>query len=183
MTSKHLNFIMPTKYVLYFTGFLLLVSAISASTGIRYNHSESYPLGFWIVSGGYQTWSKGQTILFCPGSEAVFREAKERGYLSDSFYCDSGIAPLIKKVIAVSGDQVVINRHGIVINGNFVEDSQPFAKDASSRDLPLVEIDEELADNQVIIFSDYHPLSFDSRYFGAVDSRQIRGVVSPLWTW
>lgn len=183
MIAQYLNSTRPAKHVLYFAGFLLLVSAIAAAAGVRYNHSESYPLGFWMVSGEYQAGSKGQMVLFCPGSETVFSEAKERGYLSDSFYCDSGIAPLIKKVVAVPGDQVVINQNGITINGGFVEGSQPFAKDGSGRDLPLAVTDAALANNQVIIFSDYHPLSFDSRYFGAVDSRQIKGVVSPVWTW
>lgn len=182
MTAQYFNSTRPTKHVLAFAGLFLVICGIAWGSGVRYNHTESYPLGFWMLSDDYKAGDKGQLVIFCPGTEKVFSEAKERGYLSDG-YCGSGIAPLLKKVIAVEGDQVVITRSGISVNGEFVAGSQPFSKDALGRDLPFKETNLILANAQVVLYSDYHSRSFDSRYFGVVDGGQIEGVITPVWTW
>jgi type IV secretory pathway protease TraF len=43
--------------------------------------------------------------------------------------------------------------------------------------------DYRLAAGEVLLMSDYSPLSFDGRYFGPIPRAQIQGVVQPVWTW
>ena len=49
--------------------------------------------------------------------------------------------------------------------------------------MPHYETDCTLKDNQVLLMSDYNPLSFDGRYFGPINRAQIRSVIRPVLTW
>jgi type IV secretory pathway protease TraF len=40
-----------------------------------------------------------------------------------------------------------------------------------------------LRDGEALFLSDHLPRSFDARYFGVQDMRQIVEVVRPVWTW
>ncbi len=160
----------------------IVVSVAAWLVGIRYNHTDSYELGFWRIVSDYQANQKGSTVLFCPQSEGWFSEAKERDYIGAG-YCDSGLEPLLKKVIADAGDLVVINERGISVNGEFIQNSQPSFADGLGREMKINKADQVLAGDQVVLFSDYNNQSFDSRYFGIVDGSTIEGVVAPVWTW
>lgn len=170
------------KIFAYLVLIFFVVSVAAWLVGVRYNHTDSYELGFWRIVGDYKADYKGFTVLFCPRSEGWFNEAKQREYIG-SGYCDSGLEPLLKKVIADAGDRVVINERGIRVNGHFIQNSQPFFSDGLGREMKINKANQVLEDNQVVLFSDYNHQSFDSRYFGIVDGSTIEGVVAPIWTW
>ena len=183
MIGNYWNSSRPTKHLFILSGMLLLISGIAWLSGVRYNQTESYPLGFWVLSGGYQEGSKGVLVLYCPSDSEIFETARERGYLASGYHCESGIAPLLKKVIAVKGDKVSISGKGIFVNDSFIADSVPFKKDGLGRDLPSLAVEEVLSKNQVLLYSDYNSRSYDGRYFGVVNEDGIEGLIKPVFTW
>jgi type IV secretory pathway protease TraF len=40
-----------------------------------------------------------------------------------------------------------------------------------------------LVENELFLLSNTNPASFDSRYFGPIDTAAVLGVARPLWTW
>jgi conjugative transfer signal peptidase TraF len=78
---------------------------------------------------------------------------------------------------------VTVTPTGLLVNGRPVPNSQPLAVDRQGRPLP------RLASGRYVVrpgalwvVSSYSRFSFDSRYFGPVETRQVRASVQPLWT-
>jgi type IV secretory pathway protease TraF len=87
-------------------------------------------------------------------------------------------ALLIKPVAASTGDVVCRHRSIVTINGR----AAAFARtaDASGRPLPKWTGCIRLDARGVFVLS-AEPLSFDSRYFGPIDRRNVLGTASPVW--
>ncbi|MBM4202376.1 MAG: conjugative transfer signal peptidase TraF [Gammaproteobacteria bacterium] len=146
--------------------------------GVRVNTTASFPVGlYWQLQ---RSAGKGDLVLFCPPAESVFLTALARGYLSPGF-CQSGSSPLLKRVVAIGGDHVVITPTGTTIKGVVVPNSRQRALDPAGRPLPQFRLDLVLPKGQVLLLSDHHAASFDSRYFGLVAATHLRGVVIPVW--
>jgi conjugative transfer signal peptidase TraF len=88
--------------------------------------------------------------------------------------------PLLKRVVAVSGDRVCRSRGLVLINGEAV--AEALEQDRNGTPLPVWEGCSTLFAGQVFVVQP-HPFSFDSRYFGPVNECQIIGVARPIWTW
>jgi conjugative transfer signal peptidase TraF len=90
---------------------------------------------------------------------------------------------LIKQVVAAAGDTVDINKNGVWINGQPLENSQQLNVDKSARPLPaLVLTDYQLKEDEFLLMSTYSKNSFDGRYFGLIKAGQISNVVVPVFT-
>ena len=168
------------KALLLALGFATASVIGSALAGARVNSTKSLPLGlYWTVNAPPR---KGALVMFCPPKSPVFDEAKTRGYI-DAGFCSGGYRQMIKKIVAVKGDQVAISDKGVFVNGQLLENSKPRTEDPGARPMPRYETDCTLKDNQVLLMSDYNPLSFDGRYFGPINQAQIRSVLRPVFTW
>lgn len=160
---------------------LILFAAAGAAglAGARVNTTPSLPRGlYWVQS---QKPHKGSLVLFCPPNSQIFREAKARGYLSAGF-CASGSEALLKRIVAVEGDQVAMSEQGVTVNGQRLARSAPLKTDPAGRPLPVFKAERTLAAGQVLLMADSHPQSFDGRYFGPVDEGAVKAVVMPVWT-
>ena len=107
-----------------------------------------------------------------PFTAAVLAAA--RGYLPLN-------VPLLKQVLAVGGTSVCSNAGIINVAGKPL--ARPLDADSKGRSLTAWMDCRELAADELFLLNSGVPTSFDSRYFGPVKAADVRGRVTPLWTW
>ena len=145
--------------------------------GVRFNSSPSMPVGLYVVTSD----EHANLVEFCP-SEPFATFSIARGY-RDSGVCVDGAAPLLKPIVAVSGDVVDLSDHGISVNGRLLPNTAPLRQDSKGRPLEAWAFGRyAVASGTVWVASSYHPRSFDSRYFGPVSISAIRHRLKPLIT-
>jgi len=89
-------------------------------------------------------------------------------------------ALLIKPVVATANDHVCTCDGALLVNGA-VMGAVP-TEDSAKRPLPRATDCGALAEGLVFVASHYAK-SFDSRTFGPVSLSELRGTVTPLWTY
>lgn len=145
--------------------------------GIRFNSSPSMPVGLYMVTGD----EHAKLVDFCP-SEPFASFSIARGY-RDFGVCIDGGAPLLKPVVAVSGDVVELSARGISVNGSLLPNTAPLRQDSKGRPLEAWAFGRyAVAIGTIWVASSYHPRSFDSRYFGPVHTSAIRHRLKPFIT-
>lgn len=145
--------------------------------GLRINGSPSLPIGFYMTSSE----PDAHLVEFCP-AEPFASLALSRGY-RDPGVCSDGGAPLLKPVVARASDLVQVSGAGIAINGHLLPNTAPLLADTKGRPLtPWPPGRYTVEPGSVWVASSYSGRSFDSRYFGPVAIRSIRGHVRPLLT-
>ena len=164
------------------TGCLVMALFVSAQlAGIRINTTHSYPPGIYLKT--HDPIEKGAMVIFCPPDTPPFKEARERSYIGSGF-CPGGYEYMIKKILATSGDHIVISPEGVTVNGKLLQNSKPMVTDTDGRALPHLTSDiSSLGQGEVLLMSDFSQKSFDGRYFGLVDRSTVISVVWPLWVW
>ncbi|BCT69509.1 S26 family signal peptidase [Nitrosospira sp. NRS527] len=153
---------------------------IGASTaGLRINYTASAPRGLWIErSIDNPVLQRGMLVSICPPPQPVVHAIVERGLLPVGNCPDTQVAPLLKSIAAIPGDRIKL-QHGspAIING------VPLPNTSALPSMPAWADGEYLVQpGQIWIFSSYSKRSFDSRYFGPVDSNAVRGEATPLLT-
>jgi conjugative transfer signal peptidase TraF len=161
------------------TGLLILITAIAA--GLRINGTHSFPVGLYLATSKRP--EKGDLVFLDPPSLPLFALAKERGYLGAGF-SPAGCNALIKRLSGVAGDRITINAAGVEVNGIRLANSVPCSCDGAGRPLqPYLLKDHILGQDEVLLMSEYSPISFDARYFGPLSETTIKSVIKPLLTW
>jgi conjugative transfer signal peptidase TraF len=145
--------------------------------GVRVNLSGSLPIGLYRIS----TAADANLVEFCPPSPfsqlSVLRQYRYPGN------CPDGDNPLLKPVIANAGDIVVFSKAGLQVNGTLLKNTAPRPVDSKFRPLLRFPFGVYRVDPGTIwVASTYHPLSFDSRYFGPISLALIRHRLKPLFT-
>ena len=132
------------------------------------NASPSVPTGlYWIT---YASPKRGDIVLV-ELPEPYRTIADHRGYLPKNL-------PALKRVRALSGDDVCRFGRKISINGEAVSVAQLL--DVHGLKLPEWSGCRRLKLDEVFLLSD-HPKSFDGRYFGPVHQSAITGIAHPVW--
>ncbi len=145
--------------------------------GIRINCSPSLPVGLYKTS----RIGSASLIEFCP-AEPFASLAISRGY-RDRGTCGDGATPLLKPVVARTGDVVTVSEQGIEVNGKLLPNTAPLRTDTHGRPLTAWPFGRYVvADDTVWVASSYNSRSFDSRYIGPVPTSGIRDYVRPLLT-
>lgn len=153
--------------------------------GARINRTNSLPKGlYWVVDKPPE---RGDIVAFWPRDTAAMREAKRRGYILPGVYNrvdGKGYGLLLKQLMGMPGDIVSITDDGVTINGSLVPNTKPLDADNVGDPLPRLRFtDYRLSGNEVLLISDHLSRSFDGRYFGVQERRQIVETVRPLFTW
>lgn len=149
--------------------------------GVRVNATKSIPLGIYWITGEPVT--KNVYVIFCPPTEESFLEARKRGYLAAGF-CDGELGYMMKKVLAAKGDTVLFSESGVQVNGETLPLSARMPADKFGRAMPFPTPGPHLLkEGDLLLMSDVNPKSFDSRYFGLVNRKQIKSVITPIFTW
>jgi conjugative transfer signal peptidase TraF len=133
-----------------------------------WNGSNSAPVGLYLLGG--KRVQKGEFVLVHP-PDAVVSLISSRGYLPLGM-------PLLKRVVALAGDEVCRKNNRILINGELA--AIALTADAEQRKMPQWQGCIILRPAEIFLLNN-HPNSFDGRYFGAIESQYVIGVATPLW--
>lgn len=157
-----------------------VVAAVAAGGwfgGLRLNLTPSEPLGLWRIVPLDRPAAVGDLIFVCPPvSIAAF--GLERGYFRWGS-CPSGVAPLIKMVVATAGARIVISGE-VEIDGAPLLHSWLSSRDGAGR--PLVPWSGGVVPAGWIFLHSSFAGSYDSRYFGPVPEAGLLGLARPLLT-
>lgn len=134
-----------------------------------YNKSESAPLGWYRIDPSGQI-KKDALVAAFPPDDARELAAK-RGYLPAH-------VPIIKTVWALAGDEICAENNVVSVAGKPHLIAQDI--DSAGRKMPSLEGCSTLGDREVFLVSSRTDSSFDSRYFGAVERKNILGVAHYL---
>lgn len=129
-----------------------------------WNASASAPLGLYLVRPGAHV-KKGQMVIArLPFFYRIM--AAQRRYLPER-------VPLVKRIAAGPGDRVCARADTITVNGTVV--AKRLAADAHQRSMPWWNGCTLLQEGQVFLLMAEHSGSFDGRYFGVSEKRDIVG--------
>lgn len=147
------------------------------------NFTDSMPKGYYsIVERNPASVTNEEIVTFCPDHTVYLSESFARRYLLPA---ESGencwVTPLLKVVGAKTGDHVHADENGIVVNGVVLAHSGSQPRDGFGQDMKIWRYDGIVPEGKVVLVNPMD-LSFDSRYFGMVDTKQIREKVVPFWT-
>ncbi len=149
---------------------LLLTAACPPVPRLVWNASDSAPRGLYSVSPGRALDPGDMVVARTPPPWRMF--AARRHYLPANI-------PLVKRVVAVSGDEVCARGEAISING--LPAVTRLAEDARGRVLPWWEGCVRLRRGEAFLLMAEAPASFDGRYFGITSARDIVGRAQLLW--
>lgn len=167
--------------VLFISAGIFLSAAVLRVSGIYYNNTPSFPVGFYKIIDAPV--GRGAYVSFCPPQGQVFDMAMARNIISMGD-CPGGYGKLLKRVLALSGDTVSIEAAGITVNDGWLPNSAQVNADIDGFDLPQYSMARKvLDDSEYLLMSDVNPHSFDARYFGLIAGTQIQHVVEPFFTW
>lgn len=160
----------PLIYSVLIVCLLAVVCVLFASRKLVRNSTDSLPHGIYYVSKK-DTYSRGDIVSF-PVPEEVGGMVIDRGWLKEG-----GV--LLKKIAALPGDEVCVEGSTLTIN------SEPKAGiksvDSQGRPLPKYESCGPLGKDEIFLLHPEDEESFDSRYFGPVATKEIKGAAKPLW--
>ncbi len=115
------------------------------------------------------------------------RLARERGYIFDGMFNRAdgvGYGLLMKRFLGIPGDVVSVTDDGIIINDSLIPNTKPLLCDNTGAPLPHLRFTEyTLKETEAFFVSDHLPRSFDARYFGVQNTRQIVDVLVPVCVW
>lgn len=139
---------------------------------IVYNPSDSVPPGWYRIGPPYSLHVDSIVLARLPADAAAL--AAQRGYLPEHI-------PLLKRIGAMSPQQVCIEKHIVRIDGVAV--AGVHIVDGRGRPLSAWQQCRRLHDGELFLLNATNPASFDSRYFGPVTVSAVIGSAQPLWTW
>src|SRR5580698_2626507 len=138
---------------------------LGAWGGVRFNSTGSLPIGLYRIS----TAADANLVEFCP-PEPFARLSVVRQYRNPG-NCPDGDNPLLKPIVASQGDVVVLSKSGLQVNGVLLRNTAPRSQDSKARLLPHYPFGiYRVSSGTIWVASSYHPLSFDSRYFGPIST-------------
>lgn len=137
-----------------------------------WNASASAPIGLYGITGpdGIR---KGDMVI------ARLREPY-RSLAAERHYLPANV-PLVKRVAALPGDRVCAHGSDIFVNGKPIAARRRI--DARDRAMPWWSGCVRLGTTQLLLLMSNSPASFDARYFGPSDRRDVIGRARALWTW
>ncbi|VEB33713.1 conjugative transfer signal peptidase TraF [Legionella cherrii] len=158
---------------------LIAAGALFHAMGFRINLTESIPIGLYRITSAAPI--KNASVIFCPDDRESFRLARNRGYIDHGLNC-GGYGYLMKKVVAVSGDTLSVTNKGVFVNHMLIPYSKPKLQDGLNRALPQLQVTNyPLQKDEVMTMTSQSEWSFDGRYYGLIHTRQIKGMLTPIW--
>lgn len=160
---------------LFTLGFIVFLGG----QGFRVNLTPSEPLGLWRIVQPDRPILVGDLVLICPPATDAMREARTRGYLRFGL-CKGWVAPLIKTVVATSGQAIEI-ADDVRIDGRPLPHSRVASVDGQGRE--MVRYDGGVVPPGAVFLHSDFPGSFDSRYFGPLPIDGVLGLAQEVWTY
>lgn len=184
MLKKLRQFKLTDKQAKYTFWFMWVVVALTLAfwslydAGIRFNLTASMPVGVYKKTSSMP--AHGNLVVVCLDKQFADM-AISRNYIAPG-QCPSGMQPLLKKVAALPGDEIVYDdTQGIFINNELWPHSIVQDVDSKGRPMARAYFPSVVPVKKILVLSDQHDGSFDSRYFGLVELEQVK-TVTPLLT-
>jgi conjugative transfer signal peptidase TraF len=155
----------------------ITTAALGYAAGVRVNASPSMPQGLWLetkMTPGKI--ARGDIVIACLPPDQF-----QRRYLGAGF-CETGLEPVVKPVVAVAGDAVEVTDDGVSVNGYLLPDTAPRSIDGQGRPL-LHTTGFTVVSPGFVWLVVQRPDSFDSRYIGPIPIPFIRGAATPIAVW
>jgi conjugative transfer signal peptidase TraF len=149
-----------------------LGSLVKPSYQVRYNTSQSAPLGWYAIVPASDMPVGAFALVQLPAAAAEL--ANRRGYLLQT-------VPILKRVAATHGQVICTVVDGIFVDG--VLTARALAHDSAGRPLAHWTGCRRLAGDELFLLNADNAASFDSRYFGPIHRSAVIGKAIPLWTW
>jgi conjugal transfer pilin signal peptidase TrbI len=151
------NYKLPTSVL--FLGLMLLCGVVFLSNSVAYNPTISEPIG-WYWLGSINDVKVGE-LYTVKLSYKYMSVLKKLGYNANS-------GTLLKRVIAMEGDNIEVILGGILLNGKLVANSCATSKSRGISLNPLpIGFKHKLITGEYFLLGETRN-SFDSRYFGLV---------------
>jgi len=159
---------------------LLLCAHLVGVAELRINLTPSMPLGLYrVVAMQPHSVKVGMLVAVCPPEKAA-EIARRREYLLKGT-CAYETEAVLKKVVAVSGDEVAVTTKGLVVNGRSLPNSAALLVDHDARKMETWPIGRQrVVDGMLWVYAD-HVRSWDSRYWGPVPVGNVLAVVEPVF--
>ncbi|WP_077148875.1 S26 family signal peptidase [Sphingopyxis sp. KK2] len=149
---------------------LLVTVIVPPVPRLIWNASASAPRGLYVVSPG------GRIVV---GDMVVARTPEPwRSLAARRHYLPANV-PLVKRAVAVAGDEICARGASLSVNG--VPAVTRLGRDAEGRTLPWWEGCVAVRKGEVFLLMAGAPASFDGRYFGVTQARDIVGRAHLLW--
>jgi conjugative transfer signal peptidase TraF len=148
---------------------LLATALFPPPPRLVWNASASAPVGLYQVSPHTMPEAGDMVVARIP--DAYRRLAATRRYLPAN-------VPLVKRVVAVAGDDVCAIGDRIYVGDRFVARRHPV--DGAGRHMPSWPGCIRLRGRQLFVLMD-GPDSFDGRYFGVTEAAEIVGKADLIW--
>ena len=148
---------------------LLASAVVPPAPRLVWNASASAPVGLYAVTPGASAEPGELVIARVP--DPFRRLAAERRYLPMN-------VPLVKRVVGYAGDEVCALGQEIFVNGRWTADRR--LTDGQGRPMPMWSGCIRLHGRQLFLLMN-NLASFDGRYFGATEGRDIIGKARLLW--
>ncbi len=165
------------KKVKRFVLFVIIQFVIIASFGfvwwyfdLTLNLTHSFPVGIYQINQK-DSWKKGDLAVICPPNNIKFLK-NNHGYIGKG-HCSSGTYPLLKKIVAIAGDEVEV-KDFVYVNGNLQKKSNVYKWNQFTQMFPCYG-KRTITPGMIWIMSDYNKMSFDSRYFCEVPTANVIG--------
>ena len=157
---------------------IFTLAIVLITMGFRVNITDSIPLGLYRITEIKEL--KNNFVIFCPDDRPVFQQARNRGYI-DSGFCKGCYGYLMKKVVAIKGDEISVTDEGVFVNHQRLPFSKPISTDGLNRPLPQWRMSNyQLKEDELLVMTNQSEWSFDSRYYGPVRKGQIKGMLTPV---
>jgi conjugative transfer signal peptidase TraF len=158
--------------VIAYVGTMLLLRV----AGFRLNLTDSVPVGLYRETSD----TSARYVGFCLPMEPL-RAAQTAGLILPLGDCPGKVAPLLKPVFRASlAHPVTLTERGFLIDGKLLPNTAP--KPHSWTYAPLTHTPFGRYTAGLWAISGYNPDSYDSRYFGPLDSSAIRFHATPVLT-
>lgn len=149
------------------TAFGTLVSAM----GLQVNLTPSVPVGIYRAIPTPRGIRVGMLAAVCPPSDAAAL-GRQRGYLLRG-RCAYDTEPLLKRVVAVGGDEVRVASSGLFVDGRRLAHSAPLVADRAGRALAAWPVGRyRMARGMLWMYAD-NGRSWDSRYWGPISTGNV----------
>jgi len=150
---------------------LIATIALPPLPRLVWNASASAPIGLYVVTPGAPL-ARGDMVIAWPPPTARILAAS-RHYLPRD-------VPLVKRVAGIPDDQICAENRIVSVNGRAI--ATRLVTDPRGRPLPWWQGCRRLDQGALFLLMTETPDSFDGRYFGVSQRRDIIGRARPLWT-
>jgi signal peptidase I len=167
------------RWYVYVLGFIILhaTGVLIFKNRSTWLHFESYRVS---AISMYPTLHSQEMILV--DTEAYKTTPPKRGDVIVFHPPDNPDTLFVKRVIAVSGDTISVNKSGIVyLNRSRIQEPYIFANALQADDSTNKIKDLSIPEKNLFVLGDNRNNSRDSRYFGTVALQKIIGKVTYIW--